>query len=102
MILSDDQLFVLVATGIVGALGHRVLVEWTPTGETVTVCDAATMDSPGVLDELDPLRTIVFVAPGGQGGSLAETGRFLHVYPRGTLPVELPGLLALLADTSAV
>ena len=95
-ILSADPLFVSAATGIAGAMGHSVTRE-ASAAEHITICDVATMESADLLRGLDPMRTVLFVSRDSRA-HLA----FLHVYPRTTLALELPRVLALLAEASAV
>ena len=100
-VLSGDPMFVTAAEGMVGAMGHRIVSAGTLAPGGVTVCDVVTMESPAVLEELDPMRAVLFVAFRGQRG-LADVGEFVHVHARAALAVELPKVLALLAEPSTV
>ena len=90
-VLSGDPVFVSATEAIAGVMGHTVTKTQGP--EAVAICDVPTMDSPDVLRALDPMRTVLFVGRASEANSA-----FLHVYPRTSLAVELPRLLALLAD----
>lgn len=98
-IRSGDPIFVSAAAGLAGALGHPAATETDESPADVVVCDVGAIDFAGAAATLDPLRTVLFLPA---NPSLlpppAALSAFLHVFPRTALAVELPRLLALLAE----
>jgi hypothetical protein len=94
-VVSDDANFVAAVTGLAGAMGHEAVAG---AGEaSLTVLDGAldTAAFAAALGLADSLATVVF-APGSDGAAagMANSAGVMHVYPRRSLPVELPRLIA--------
>lgn len=95
-VVSDDANFVAAVTGIAGAMGHKMTAD--RTGGTLTVIDGALAAAAlaEAVRNANGLRTVVFIPQTpGPASAVAQAANVLHVYPRRSLAVELPRLIAL-------